>query len=60
MLTVAVTLGPESSEVNRKTFCADANVAETNRTRSDEAELRNLAFIKSTPKNSMNLDWLAC
>ena len=60
MLTVAVTLGPESSEVKIKTLCADANVAETNRTRSGEAELRNLAFIKSTPKNSMNLDWLAC
>ena len=50
-VTVAVTLGPESSKVKSKLLCADASVAEVNRTKSDKIELKNLAFIKSTPKN---------
>ena len=49
-VTVAVTLGPESSKVKSKTFCADANLAEISRIKIDKTELRNLAFIKLTPK----------
>lgn len=45
-VTVAVTLGPESSKVKSKLFCADASVAEPSRTKSDRTELKNPVFIE--------------
>ena len=49
-MTVAVVLGPESSKVKSKTFCADAHIAQASTIKSDKAELSNLVFIELTPK----------
>ena len=49
-VTVAVTLGPESSKVKSKLFCADASVAEPSRTKSDRTDLKSPVFIEILQK----------